>query len=76
MMRDAWEEQAFAPEQVESLMLTKSSLQTGDLLFDEKSVVDSYYVVLGGKSRSRASTALRRSRLGPTEPGTPAGSCC
>ena len=63
MMRDAWEEQGFAPEQVEALMPygRESSLQTGDLLFDEKSVVDSFYVVLEGKSRSRASTALRRS---------------
>ena len=51
MMRDAWEEQGFAPEQVEALMPygRESSLQTGDLLFDEKSVVDSFYVVLEGE---------------------------
>ena len=51
MMRDAREEQGFAPEQVEALMPygRESSLQTGDLLFDEKSVVDSFYVVLEGE---------------------------
>ena len=36
----------------------ESSLQTGDLL-DEKSVVDSFYVVLEGEVEIRASTALR-----------------
>jgi signal transduction histidine kinase len=51
MMRDAREEQGFTPEQVEALMPygRESSLQTGDLLFDEKSVVDSFYVVLEGE---------------------------
>ncbi|HSK85293.1 MAG TPA: cyclic nucleotide-binding domain-containing protein, partial [Rubrobacter sp.] len=51
MMRDAREEQGFTPEQVEALMPygRESRLQTGDLLFDEKSVVDSFYVVLEGE---------------------------
>src|SRR5918998_4667722 len=51
MMRGVREEQAFTPEQVEALIPygRESSLQTGDLLFDERSVVDSFYVVLEGE---------------------------
>jgi signal transduction histidine kinase len=51
MMREAREEQGFTPEQVEALMPygRESRLQTGDLLFDERSVVDSFYVVLEGE---------------------------
>jgi signal transduction histidine kinase len=51
MMRDAREEQGLTPEQVEALMPygRVSRLQTGDLLFDERSVVDSFYVVLEGE---------------------------
>jgi len=50
-MRDAREEQAFTPEQIEALMPygRESSLRTGDLLFDERTVVDSFYVVLEGE---------------------------
>src|SRR5215208_4351305 len=51
MMPDAREEQVLTPEQVEVLMPYGSEfgLQTGDLLFDERSVVDSFYVVLEGE---------------------------
>src|ERR671914_91651 len=51
MMREVREEQGFTPEQVEALMPygRESRLQTGDLLFDERSVVDSFYVVLEGE---------------------------
>src|SRR5215217_35205 len=51
MMRDAREEQVLTPEQVEALMPygREFGLQTGDLLFDERSVVDSFYVVLEGE---------------------------
>ena len=51
MMREVREEQGFTPEQVEALMPygKESRLQTGDLLFDERSVVDSFYVVLEGE---------------------------
>ena len=51
MMRDAREEQALTSEQVEALMPygREFGLQTGDLLFDERSVVDSFYVVLEGE---------------------------
>ena len=51
MMRGDREEQAFTPEQVEALIPygRESSLQTGDLLFNERSVVDSFYVVLEGE---------------------------
>jgi signal transduction histidine kinase len=51
MMREVREEQGFTPEQVEALMPygRESRLQTGDLLFDERSVVDSFYVVLEGQ---------------------------
>src|ERR671921_457506 len=51
MMRGVREEQAFTPEQVEALIPygSESSLQTGDLLFDERSVVDSFYIVLEGE---------------------------
>ncbi len=51
MMRSTREEQSLTPEQVEALLPygTEMSLQTGDLLFDERSVVDSFYVVLEGE---------------------------
>ncbi len=51
MMRNAQEEQVLTPEQLEALMPfgRESRLQTGDLLFDERSVVDSFYVVLEGE---------------------------
>lgn len=51
MMRDAREEQGLTPDQVEALMPygRESRLQTGDLLFDERSVVDSFFVVLEGE---------------------------
>jgi signal transduction histidine kinase len=51
MMRDAQEEQVLTSEQVEALMPygREFGLQTGDLLFDERSVVDSFYVVLEGE---------------------------
>src|SRR5215204_50460 len=51
MMPDAREEQVLTPEQVEVLMPYGSEfgLQTGDLLFNERSVVDSFYVVLEGE---------------------------
>jgi signal transduction histidine kinase len=51
MMRDAWEEQGFTPQQIEALMPygREFGLQPGDLLFDEKSVVDSFFVVLEGE---------------------------
>src|SRR5215211_5943642 len=53
MMRapqDAREEQRLTSEQVEALMPygTELKVQAGDILFDEKSVVDSFYVVLEG----------------------------
>jgi len=50
-MRNAQEEQGFTPEQIEALMPygRESSLRTGDLLFDERTVVDSFYVVLEGE---------------------------
>jgi signal transduction histidine kinase len=49
--RDAREEQVLTPEQVEALMPygSESSLEAGDLLFDEKSAVDSFYVILEGE---------------------------
>ena len=49
--RDAREEQVLTPEQVEALMPygRESSLEAGDLLFHEKSAVDSFYVVLEGE---------------------------
>jgi len=49
--RDAREEQVLTPEQVEALMPygKESSLEAGDLLFDEKSAVDSFYIVLEGE---------------------------
>src|SRR5918998_1112843 len=51
MMRDAREERGLTPEQVEALIPygREFGLQTGDLLFDERSVVDSFYVVLEGE---------------------------
>jgi signal transduction histidine kinase len=51
MMRDAREERGLTPEQVEALVPygREFGLQTGDLLFDERSVVDSFYVVLEGE---------------------------
>ncbi|HET9928082.1 MAG TPA: cyclic nucleotide-binding domain-containing protein, partial [Rubrobacter sp.] len=51
MMRDALEEQGFTPQQIEALMPygREFGLQTGELLFDEKSVVDSFFVVLEGE---------------------------
>jgi signal transduction histidine kinase len=50
-MRAAREEQGLTPEQVETLLPfgRKLGLQTGDFLFDERSVVDSFYVVLEGE---------------------------
>ena len=50
-MRDALEEQGFTPQQIEALMPygREFGLQTGELLFDEKSVVDSFFVVLEGE---------------------------
>ena len=49
--RDAREEQVLTPEQVEALVPygRETSLEAGDLLFDEKSAVDSFYVVLEGE---------------------------
>ena len=49
--RDAREEQRLTPEQVEAILSygRESSLQSGDFLFDERSVVDSFYVVLDGE---------------------------
>jgi signal transduction histidine kinase len=49
--RDAREEQVLTPEQVEALIPygRESSLEAGDLLFHEKSAVDSFYVVLEGE---------------------------
>jgi CRP-like cAMP-binding protein len=42
---------------------TKLRLEPGDYLFEEKSVVDSFYVLLGGEiSGSLGSTARRRRR--------------
>ena len=79
MMRDAWEEQGFAPEQVEALMPygRESSLQTETSSSTRSPWWTASMSCSRGKSRSRASTALRRSRLGPTGPGSsPAGSCC
>ena len=51
MMRDAQDEQALTPEQIEALMSygREFALQTGVLLFDERSVVDSFYIVLEGE---------------------------
>src|SRR5918998_3339270 len=45
------EEQGLTPEQIEALMPygREFDLKTGDLLFDERSVVDSFYVVLEGE---------------------------
>ena len=50
-MSDGRDEQSLTPEQVEALMPygREFVLQTGDLLFDERSVVDSFYVVLEGE---------------------------
>jgi len=49
--RGAREEQGLTPEQVEALIPygTELRLQTGDFLFDERSVADSFYVVLDGE---------------------------
>ena len=49
--RTAQQEQRLTPEQVGALMPygRESSLEAGDLLFDEKSAVDSFYVVLEGE---------------------------
>jgi signal transduction histidine kinase len=49
--RDAREEQVLTPEQVEALMPygRESRFEAGDLLFDEKSAVDSFYVILEGE---------------------------
>ncbi len=46
-------EQQLTDEQVEALVPygTELRLDTGDYLFDEKSVVDSFYVVLEGEIR-------------------------
>src|SRR5918998_6035525 len=51
MMRAPQEEQSLTPEQVEALLPygRELSLQTGDFLFDESAVVDSFYVVLEGE---------------------------
>jgi signal transduction histidine kinase len=51
MMRAPREEQSLTPEQVEALLPygRELTLQTGDFLFDERSVVDSFYVVLEGE---------------------------
>ena len=51
MMRDARNEQGLTPQQIEALMPygRQFDLKTGDLLFDERSVVDSFYVVLEGE---------------------------
>ena len=50
-LRDEREEQGFTPEQVEVLMPygRELNLQTGDILFDATSAVDSFFVVLEGK---------------------------
>jgi signal transduction histidine kinase len=54
MMRapqDAWEEQPLTPEQLEALLPYGRELQVrpGEYLFDERSVVDSFYVLLEGE---------------------------
>jgi len=50
-LQDERTEQSFTPEQVEALMPygRELSLLTGDFLFDETAVVDSFYVVLEGE---------------------------
>jgi signal transduction histidine kinase len=50
-LRDERTEQGFTPEQVEALTPygRELSLQTGDFLFDETAIVDSFYVVLEGE---------------------------
>jgi CRP-like cAMP-binding protein len=50
-LRDERTEQGFTPKQVEALMPygRELSLQTGDFLFDETAIVDSFYVVLEGE---------------------------
>jgi signal transduction histidine kinase len=49
--RGLQEEQGLTPEQIEALKPygREFGLQTGDFLFDERSVVDSFYVVLEGE---------------------------
>ncbi len=54
MMRarqDAWEEQPLTPEQLEALLPYGRELQVrpGEYLFNERSVVDSFYVLLEGE---------------------------
>lgn len=54
MMRapqDAWEEQPLTPGQLEALLPygRELEMQPGDYLFDENSVVDSFYVLLEGE---------------------------
>src|SRR5215208_3040900 len=54
MMRapqDAWEEQPLTPGQLEALLPygRELKMQPGDYLFDENSVVDSFYVLLEGE---------------------------
>jgi len=62
--RTAQEEHRLTPGQVEALMPygRESSLGAGDLLFDEKSAVDSFYVILEGEvSISRLDGAEEKS---------------
>src|SRR5215210_2289117 len=54
MMRtpqDSWEEQPLTPRQLEALLpyAREFEVQPGDYLFDERSVVDSFYVLLEGE---------------------------
>jgi signal transduction histidine kinase len=71
MMRETREEQGFTPEQVEALMPygRESSLQTGDLLFDERSVVDSFYVVLEGEVQISRLDGAEEILIGAHGPG-------
>jgi signal transduction histidine kinase len=71
MMRETREEQGFTPEQVEALMPygRESSLQTGDFLFDERSVVDSFYVVLEGEVQISRLDGAEEILIGAHGPG-------
>ena len=70
-MRDAWwEEQGFAPEQVEALMPTaESRVCRRRPPFDEKSVVDSFYVVLEGEVEISRLDGAAEIPLGTHGPG-------
>jgi CRP-like cAMP-binding protein len=57
-------DQRLTDEQVESLTGygTDLRLEVGDYLFDEKSLVDSFYVVLEGEIRGSPGSTVRRRR--------------